>query len=145
MCGSSPLIGAERYPPQVLVKGIILNDSMSSCWGKETQKAFVSFCHLGHWGVKLRWERRRESIAWLVREVFHPGACCPLANPQSPSSPFQHGTIQKGERQNCVRTFAPDRRKTAARTVHDRSLNNALQYSLSSSLPVCVCVPVLAH
>lgn len=91
-------------------------------------------CHLVHGRVELRWEKRRESIAWLVREVFHPSACCPLANPQSLSSPFQRRKIQRGEGQNWVRTFAPDREETAAKQYAAEVFNNARQYSLSSSL-----------
>lgn len=114
----------EHYPPQVPLKDIILYDCVSSCWGKSPEKCLL--CQLDQWGVKVRWGEKKESIAWLVTEVFHPGASCPLANPQSPSSLFQHGKIQKRKGQNCVRTFPPDGKETEAEqyaievsTMHD--------------------------
>lgn len=99
-------------------------------------------CRPGRSRVKLCWEKSRESTAWLVREVFHPSACCPFANPQSPSSSFHQRKIQKGKGQNC-KNFCSRTQKNSSRTVYKKSLNNTLQYSFSSSLPVCV--PVLAH
>lgn len=133
-----------------------LNTTLHRCWlkaasyeqlrRKETQEEVLPVCFLVHWGVKLRWVKRRESIAWLVREVFHPSACCPLANPQSPSSLFQHRKIQRGEGQNCVRTFAPDRGEPAAKqyAIEVSTMNGNIPSPLLF-LCVSVCVPVLAH
>lgn len=125
ICSSSTQSGGEYYLPQVLVKGIILNNS--GYYGRNNQEALpVCFlCHPGHRKVKLQRKTRREHIAWLVREVLHANACCQLASPPSPSSPFQQRKIQTGERQNCVRTLAPDGKETAA-GVYSRILNNAL-------------------
>ena len=107
----------EHYPPQVRVRGSILKDSVCErLLRKETREVLpVCFlCHLVHRRVKRHWEKRRESIAWLVREVFHPGACCPVASPQSPSS---HVSTEKSReaKDKTVRTFAPDKVETAAK------------------------------
>lgn len=111
---SSPLTGAENYPPQVRVKGTILNNRHPR---SPTGFLFPSPCSLKT-KTALQ-EEERECIAWLVTEVFHPSARCPLASPQNPSSPFQQRKIQKDEGSNCVRTFAPDMRENSSRTVQD--------------------------
>lgn len=82
--------------------------------------------------------RSKELIAWVLREVFRQSAWCPLANPQSPSSPFQQGKIQKGQIQNCVRTFLPDGRETVAEQYTTEVLT--MHCNILSPLPVCTCV-----
>lgn len=95
-------------------------------------------CWLSQWGVKQCWEKSRDSIAWPVREIFLFGSSCPLANPRSLSFWAHHGKIQKSFRKAAWELFPLIGTKNN-RTVCNRSLNNAQQYSLSSSLPVCLC------
>lgn len=82
------LYRGEGYPPQALIKDTMLDNSVSSCCGEQIQKVppVCFLCHPVRWRVKLCWEDRRD-LAWLVSEVFNPSAYCPLAVPQSPSSP----------------------------------------------------------
>lgn len=82
--------------------------------------------------------RSKELIAWVLREVFRQSAWCPAANPQSRSSPFQQGKIQKGQIQNCVRTFLPGGGETVAEQYTTEVLT--MHCNILSPLPVCTCV-----